>query len=464
LIKRNAPTRQSREGFRHLRVEFFLVLFILVTALVSVFPNGVDSVHLGAKLSDSPQELFEIFGLSDSGSYMRAALELQNLGGLTPDKYWVIGLWPPGMVILNAALIQVFGDGFGVAYGLLTVTVWTALLSAFGIKILRRFGSIAAFASSALVLASGPMQIWIFDSGLFYAEGFSTAANLSGLILLINSSRSLDRKAMISYGIFAGICFAVAAYFRSSFSLIEPALLLLTVIFSILFLLSRYSSKLRGSKSILSSSSISLGSAWITMFLLMEPWLRFTELAIRPGERYWSAVSGNFFRGAWTQRSEMPDFLAFGGVGWACEIDPVFCEEVRVYEGSTGQLLDIGTISAMTVQTALLNLDKYLLDRWDFISTGWFSTEASMGNPGILWGSFFLFGLAVVLVLVVRETLGRNFVVASSLFLSVIIVLPLFVGHIEPRYFIPLKMLVILIPWILSPRNTHDLKNSSTLQ
>jgi hypothetical protein len=442
------------------KVELVLVSLIFLTVLASVFPSGVDSVHLGAKLSDPPEKIAQIFGFSDAGSYLKAAIELQNLGGLTTDKFWVLNLWPPGMVLLNAGLIQLFGDGFGVAYGLLTVFVWTTLLSAFGLRLLKRFGSIAAFASSALILVSSPMQMWILGTGLFYAEGFSTAAYLAGLILIIKSSDTRDRKTLLGYGVFAGTAFAAAAYFRSTFSLIEPALLLFAAIFSILFLLSRYSSTLRNMRSVLAKSSLSFGSAWIAMFVLMEPWLRFTELAIRPELRTWSVVSGGFFRGAWTERSEMADFLAAGGVGWACKIDPLFCEEVREYEASTGQLFPIQEIAVATVKTAALNLDEYLLDRLDFISAGWFSSEGSMGTPSILWGVILLLGLACVLGLAIRLIRIQNYVVIAAIFLSFLLVLPLFVGHVEPRYFIPLKLLIVLIPWILGLKNSHEQKYS----
>lgn len=447
---------------KRFRVDLVLILFVFLSTLVSVFPEGVDSVHLGARLSNSPNEIVEIFGLSDGGSYLKAAIELSTLGGLTTDKFWVINLWPPGMVIVNAALIEVFGNGYGVAYGLLIVIVWTTLLSAFAVKVLRRFGSLAAFTSSALVLVSGPMQSWIFGSGLFYAEGFSTAAYLSGLILLIKSSQSIVKSRMISLGFLAGTSFAAAAYFRSSFSLIEPALLLMTLVFSILYFAGRYSLSNRRVRSKLTATALPLGSAWIAMTLLMEPWLRFTEMAIRPGLRTWSVVSGGFFRGAWVERNEMAGFLANGGVGWACELDPDTCQEIAASEAATGQLFPISEIVLLTVKTALLNLDQYLLDRFEFISTGWFSNEASgMGTPAVLWGFILLVGFVLVVSLIVRKISSNNYILASILILAVILTLPLFIGHIEPRYFIPLKMLILLIPWIMSPNDAIDHKNSS---
>jgi hypothetical protein len=118
----------------------------------------------------------------------------------------------------------------------------------------------------------------------------------------------------------------------------------------------------------------------------------------------------------------------------------------------------------LTVKTALLNFDKYLLDRFEFISTGWFSNEASgMGAPAVLWGFILLVGFFLVVSLLVRKISSDNYILASILILAVILTLPLFIGHIEPRYFIPLKMLMLLIPWISNPNDALDHKKNSNL-
>ncbi len=442
--------RTTKRGFRF---EAPLIAYISLVTFISVFSWGFGNSSNGAVLTSTAQELFDIFGLSDSGSFLRASIELEALGGLTSDKLWVINLWPPGMVWLNAYLSTLFGNFFGVSYAVLTALTWSALISYVGIEALRKFGVFAAFTFSSLVLVSSPFQSWIFGWGLFYAEGFSTAAYLSALIFLIKSSRSSKTSARVSLAVLSGTLFAIAAYFRASYSLIESLLLVSTILVAFITLLGHYVRKVRHLKKPSLSLLSSFGAAWLAMFILMEPWLRFVEESVRY-DRSWTVVSGNFFRGAWVDRSLLPDFLASGGGGWACIIDRVFCKEVNEFELSTGTQFPLEQMQQMTVFTALGNPLEYLADRFHFMVNGWFSNEGSMGAINLVWGTILFVGLVFFLFLALKVLIQGEAVIIFILATATILALPLFVGHIEPRYFIPIKLLVLLIPFVItSPRN-----------
>jgi hypothetical protein len=428
------------------RDKLFLLFLVCSLVAISIFPLGLDSVYLGATLRNSPEELAESFGLSDAGSYLKAALELHSLGGLTSDKHWVINLWPPGMVLLNAALISIFGTNFAIAYAVLIAILWSTFFYFLGIKILERWGVVPSVISLALLISSGPFQNWIFDNGLFYAEGVSQLFFLTGLIALVKASRSDEGFENFAYGILAGTSLAIAAYFRATFSTLESVLLLSLIFASITWALGSRIQKLSGLQESIRRFTISVGGAWVSMFLLMEPWLQYTTLGIR-GIRTWSVVSGSFFRGVWVERSEQAAFLAQGGVGWGCELDPAFCNKVEAYEQSTGSLYPVQELAIQAVRTAVFNFPEYLSDRFNFISVGWFSNEASIGAPNILSGFVALVGLVAFLVFAVNRIWGGELIYLVILSMAALLLLPQMIGHIEPRYFIPLKLFVVVLAW-----------------
>jgi hypothetical protein len=268
---------------------------------------------------------------------------------------------------------------------------------------------------------------------------------------LIKASRADGTASAVALGMSSGTALAVAAYFRAGFSTLEFLLLLsaLTIVF-LWFLSSRISKwNVRADK--LKRLSIVLGSAWASMFLLMEPWLQYTSLEIRE-IRTWSVVSGSIFRGVWRPRDQQAGFVASGGGGWGCELDTSFCSSVVSYEEATAELYPVHELALMAVWTALSNPIAYLADRVKFIFEGWFSSEASMGQPGILWGLIALFGLVTLILTMLKRVLSGEFVFLIVLAMIFLMLLPLMIAHVEPRYLIPLKLMIFVLPWVVGVR------------
>ena len=291
------------------RERIFLGTFVFGLVIVSVFPLGIDSQVMGASLADSPEELAVSFGLSDAGSYLKASIELNQLGGLTSDKYWVINLWPPGMVWLNGALISLFGSSYAVAYALLVTLFWGTFFTLFALRLLKIWGIVASALGSALLILAGPFQNWIFDNGLFYAEGWSQGFFLIGLISLVHASRAEQTVAVVAYGVIAGTSIAIAAYFRATFSIVEVLLLGCSLLAVSVWLLAARVKTWASHRGPVGKLVIALSSTWASMFLLMEPWLQWTTHVI-PRVRMWTGVSANMIRDVWAKRSEYPSFLS----------------------------------------------------------------------------------------------------------------------------------------------------------
>jgi hypothetical protein len=442
-LKRFFPSVWQKEWVQKL----ILGLYTSIIVSLSVFPLGLTSRHFGVSLSDSPSTLSSTFGYADAGSYLKAAIELNALDRLTQNQYWVINLWPPGMIWLDAALLRLSGTGFAIVVAVITTIIWTGLASLFALKVREKLGGLVAILSITVLLTSSPIQMWMLDSGLFYAEGISISAFLLGLIFLLRGNQSDDIKRILAYGISAGCSLAVAAYFRSTFSTIETGLMLFTLFIGAALLIGRFRRLEPSSKLVLRKRFALVGSAWLAMFTLMEPWLQFTSTSIR-GVRAWSVVGGGFIRNVWVDRDLSADFMKAGGVGWGCEIDPEFCLRVAEYENSTKSPYPLGEIVLKTIQTALSHPIEYLSDRFHYISTGWFSNEVSMGNIALVWGFVTLAGFLLALSTLIRRALRGDIASAFIILACCLLILPEMIGHVEPRYFIPLKLLVLVTPWL----------------
>lgn len=428
-----------------------LYSFVFLSVAGSIFPIGLETKHFGIALTESPEKMATVFGQSDAGSYLSTALELVKLNGLTENKSWVLNLWPPGMPTLEAFLLKLGGSAFATFYCLLVTIIWSFLISVVSRKIARHYGYLAAGLGAAIILTGTPLQVWIFGDGIFYAEGVSMAAFVAALVCLIKAAEPISTSAeKTGWGILTGTFLALSAYFRSTFSTIEIALGVALVISLLVTFSPRLTSKIGLTRSVMMSHTRTTGAIFAVMFALMEPWFEFTMFVTRQGTRSWSLVSGIFVRGAWQERDTSAGFLKSGGVGWACELDKSFCESVQQFESATGTLYPIQDLARHMIATVLTHPLSYIQDRMYFISTGWFSFENSMGTLAIASGLITLFGFILVLTLSTRAALNGHLLMALIPLFSLMIFIPALIGHIEPRYFMPLKLSILCLPWLLT--------------
>lgn len=438
------------EFFRHPRTQnVVLLLWSAAIVILSIFPRGLESVHFGVSFLESPEMMSSKFGYSDAGSYLKAALELETINMLSQDQLWVINLWPPGMVFLEALILKFAPGSLAIVYALIVSGLWTALAWVFAKEVRKHYGLIISYLALFFLLLSSPLQSWIFDSGLYYAEGISVGAYIFGLLFLIRGSGETTKTLIVSRGIIAGTFLAISAYFRSTFSSLESVLFVSLILVFSFYMFTRNSKNKTGSRLQLKNSLTLIFATWSSMFILMEPWLQFTNHFVR-NVRAWSVVGGNFFRNVWVDRGSSPDFLSAGGVGWGCELDPEFCDVVANFEKSSGSLYPIQDLVLHSVGTIAANPGEYLLDRFHFLIIGWFSNEGAMGAIELVTG--------LISLLIFFYVLGQLFMLARNknpagifvILACALITAPLLIGHVEPRYFIPLKLSFILLPWIWS--------------
>jgi hypothetical protein len=431
------------------------VLGILLSLFV-VFSHGLNTVHFYTELYADPIKIRDIFGPSDAGSYLSAAIQLDTISSLSPETNWIINLWPPGMLVLEALILRFLQNDFyfGVVLGVLTAFAWGSFLGYLACLVHKLYGKLLAILLLVLVVSVGPIHDWILNYGLFYADGFGALFLLVGItffILTHGQKISLSRK--LSLGVLAGISFALSAYFRASYINILYALLATALVCLAVLVVLRVSRNSEGYslqiKRAIESSAVFV-TATFAMFICVNPWMSYVENEVR-GTRDWSVVGDNFIDGMWVERGEMPGFLSEGGIGWACKIDSDKCSELTELKLAQ-PTLDITHMQlSEAILVALKNPVEYALDRGKFIGIAWSSSE--LGQMGDVFNhplsAFNLVGLLGFFVILVKRfaRCWPLFVSITTIYLTLLI--PLLIGHIEIRYLLPFKILPLLIPVLL---------------
>lgn len=443
----------------------------LASSYFAIFSQGFATVVQGADLSDSKEELAATFGYSDSGSYLKAAIDLESFGEIRPDFFWVYNLWPPGMPFLEALLIRLEPlIPFPLAYAHLIWILWSMLLAWLGWMIRRQASLIYAIAFIALSSQLTPFSDWIFGYGLFYAEGISSLFFLTGLVLFIRGTLRHPHGGQftaqsIRIGVLVGLSFGAAAYFRASFSVLLQAGIALLILGAIILLLNALRVAPLRLKSLFQAGvrrGVIPMTALATMAAVMLPWQVFASNAVRPGDLSWSTVSGSFIAGTWADRTSTASFLAEGGVGWACHLDPVQCREISELMDSSSAAFDQAAVPSVSelgqraLFVALNNPIEFVSDRFHFFMKGWFASETGIGIPANSGGFVNAILLGVFLV-ALRPHLQRGYYELLAIpLLAASQVVPLIIGHVEPRYFIPIKLLILCLPALLDVPSAEE--------
>jgi hypothetical protein len=443
-------------------IRFGYIVFGVLLSLSVVFSHGISTVHFYTELYADPIKMREIFGASDAGSHLWAAMQLDSINALPPEENWIINFWPPGMLVLEALILRFLQNDlyFGVVLGVFTAFGWGSFLGYIAGLVHKLHGKLLAILLLVFVVSVGPIHDWILNYGLFYADGFGTLFLLVGITFLILSHREnyvLSRK--LSHGVLAGISFAISAYFRATYINILYALLATGIACLLVFVILKIR---RNGRRHLTQIMHAIESAAIffiaavAMFICVNPWMTYVESEIS-GTREWSAVGDSFINGMWVDRDEMPWFLREGGIGWACKIDPEKCAELSKLRLTQPNLDITHKQLSEAILVALKNPGEYALDRGKFIGIAWISSELGQiwlppelgrnlnvfNYPFSVLNLVGLIGFFVILI--------KRFTSSWPLLLSItaiysILLIPLLIGHLEIRYLLPFKLLPLLLP------------------
>ena len=441
--------KQRLRGQHYLIVGNWLIqVFIL---LLFIFFQGPFTPHGGVSLRLSPEEMARTFGAGDSGSYLHAALDLVANGHNTIDWAWVLNLWPPGMVWLDAAIIRFSPLDFGVSIGLITALVWSVPLALLSRPFMhKRKTALIVLLVELAVLGTSPFQSWMFDEGLFYADGIAVALLLLALSLIVNRVRSGGAvRVWVRDGVYVGIAFAAALYFRAAFQLVPWALAGLAITISVVVLVKRIRRKSSGD---LGRQALLLMVAALVVPILTQPYTAYLQQD--RARTQFVMLDDIVYVGIWRHNTTpaSPDWAIRGGMSIGCDIDEAKCASIQQQEADGRVFTSVELRNALILSIAhhpfqfLGNRGSYLARQWSADEWGSYSSSNNL-NPGqgLLYLMSLIAAIVAACILVVR---GRWALLVIPI-LAVALLAPFAVVHVEVRYLIPLKTIGLLTPILM---------------
>jgi hypothetical protein len=446
----------------------FLVFFVYL--LSQFFPDGIQSDYLGEPASSSPKNLIPVLGLSDSGNYLKAAIDIQDFQ-IQEENKWIFNLWPPGQVILLALFVKLSVPPV-LGMGILFCFLWALAAVMFIQTINLNRGNLPLIIMfCAAWLTGAPLLGWNQKEGALGSDGISTALASIFVITLITLKEKINvvpLSAIRNIGILLGLLLAIISYLRFIF--------LFAVLFSALVILfhpqnlkpillrMRRSKMKRVNGPLIFQKIKKLYLVTSTIFLLLT--LPFTLIKIvSTGSPSWSSadyVWGQKWMSDEILLSNNANFLIQGGSNWACKIDTETCNQIIEKEVSTeypfsgyGEF-NFAEFRNLAFLSAIKNPISFVENRAKVVFQTFETLPgASIGDKnnqtkGILLLFSFMFIFFSGLLFFRMKSVFDTFIVLFCLGLF----LPLIFEHFESRYLIPIQAISIL--YILSRIRSFD--------
>lgn len=429
------------------------------TALIAFFLlyAGSSTIHGFMLMSMSPERLAELWGAGDAGSYLTGALALVRDGTVGPEHAWILNLWPPGMVVLDAAVIAWSPLPFAVTVALLTAVAWGLTLTLLTWRLIRtRRAILFVVAGELLVLATPPFQTWMLDEAFIYSDGFAAAALISGLTILVLRGLAYGGKALwIRDGVLAGILLAIAVYFRASNNIVPIAIGGLAIVLFVVWFIRRARRQAREN---LLRHSVLLGVTTLTVLALLAPYAALT--LARYGRLQPTMTDEVMYELQWRDPSTQPTWLADAGVPLGCTLDPELCADFLAEYGGPPPLSEA---RAALVTAIVTHPIPWVMDRVSVVVKQWFRDDygvrsvvdfdedatipvSASWNPNIPMGLFYLGMLVATLILAIRLARRGHWALLVIPLAAAALLAPFAIAHVEVRYLIPLKLIGLLAP------------------
>jgi hypothetical protein len=159
----------------------------------------------------------------DPNYFAAAAMDISTHGWITDNTRWTFNLWPPGFMLLEGALLKLFGSNAPMP--LLLLGLSAGLFAAVMMEMRRILnGAMGRWSWLApLLIFSFPAARFFLLSitGLLFGEWLAIGCFFGAVLMLLRRS--------LKGAIFAGVLFAVSAYARSQYEFFLDVMLLVSV-------------------------------------------------------------------------------------------------------------------------------------------------------------------------------------------------------------------------------------------
>ncbi|WP_321948498.1 hypothetical protein [Paraburkholderia sp. J10-1] len=302
---------------------YFVIAFILLLVIGLTVRDGGGQPHF---LADINHVLDGTHDMSDPGSFALGAKDIYLHGWFTAVNMWLIHLWPPGFMLLEGAILKVFGPETPVV--LILQILASACLAA--MMLLQRMllkpmiGALpASILPLSILLLPVARQFLLEPLGVVLGETFSVSLFISSVTLVV---LALQRR-QVRWAIVGGICLALAAYFRSQFELLVLAYTALAIPLAAWLVIG-----LRGTRSDAQRTARrfmlrAVIAFVITAQLLMLPWRIHNK--IDAGSFRWvqtmDVVASNSLSTNQYLLEKNGGFVIEGGGDLSCKFEPSYC-------------------------------------------------------------------------------------------------------------------------------------------
>jgi hypothetical protein len=459
LLKLGRNLAKSNQGkpkgnAQRSKPEALFASFIWLCALCYVaLPNGTKTrIGVINLPNDSSAQLIrESWGLGDAGSILEAALTWSDFKQLdSTNQFWIPRLWSLGLSIIEVPLIWMERFGLGLFWTLL-VTTLALYISIF--YILWRYFSVLVgrgpiIFASGLLIATWDFQ-YMFRSYLFYTEGIGYGLLFLGLLLLtrwiLDENRGNCPKS-------AGVLIGFSIWVRHTSEL--GLLILLTLSFlgwaclwivkknkdvpkSLLRYKAQFDNNARLQVSLEGMLKVSFIATLVTL-----PWRLISFFVYKSGSFMMSTAGSGVGANIWaTPESGTVKYWNYYGINWACDIDPTKCRKIS---SEIEQNVFQGNLLVEGARTAIVNFPSYLSNRIQTLSQNWIPEFNTLSSHQAVIASFFLLLVPGIIFLFLRISSQEKYLILILWFSFLLMQgLQLLVIHYEPRYFIPIRLLIL---------------------
>ena len=387
------------------------------------------------------QQLINASKMGDPASFATAAIDIAANGWISSTNEWILNLWPPGFILLEAFIIKVMGINAPI---ILVLQILAAGL--FSIVLLLLYTQLKTSVNSKLALIlplltfAFPMsRVFLLEpNGVILGESFAIGFFLLGVLLILRSVM----QSSLRCAVYAGLCLALAAYFRSQFELILLSLTGWGVLLVIVIQFTRL-------RNLIEPSAVKFTVKTIAITLLVAhvataPWRIYhmvhphynAEIQKYEGSLAWVYTSQLVYENSVKSTAQLSGSAAFifaGGGNLVCRIDPLTC----------GDLLNA---KKLFFKTFMAHPIEWCLLKFESIGKYWFSSIESkkkgkleVTTASIATDVLLLMVLIVLLVLLftrkvkLHASWGLLLWSNASLFSAYMLIFTLI--HFEARYF-----------------------------
>lgn len=388
------------------------------------------------------RQLIDLSTMGDPASFATVAIDIAKNGWISSANDWIFNLWPPGFMLLEAIILATFGPNVPVILVLqiLAAGLFSIVLTLLYDLLRIRVENIFAFALPLMIFAFPVARVFLLQpTGLSLGESFAIGFFLLFVLFALRASI----LSSIYYGVCAGLCLALSAYFRSQFEII---LLVLTGWGGLMVLVVYLNDMRNWRNSLFIKSPIkTIAIVLLVAHVVTMPWRAYHwTYQEKP---FWVATSSVVLTNAVMSSAYLEKvgagWIVEGGGNLVCRIDITTCGDTTNARNSF-------------VKTFLKNPLEWFLLKFSLIGKYWFSSIQNWTSVGVESTpmDFFINGLLLAALIATIFLLGNRRLRYSDKWILLIWInasllstygLIFTFAHFETRYFYFPKIIILMM-------------------